>query len=96
MTPEATITKGGIFGIATAQQEATDAPTVAISFLTQPTNAPAKSMSDGSGATTGGSGVKTDAAAVPGGAGRAELRLGMGMWIVVMIFSASIAGALVL
>lgn len=85
-----TAANGGIFGIATAatngnDQKATGAPNVAI-------NAPTKSVTDGSGVTSGGSGVTTDAVNVPGGAGRAELGSGMGMWIMVPIFGANMLG----
>ena len=94
--PQATVAvkNGGIFGITTAAtdvngQKATAAPTVVI-------NAPTKSVTDGSRGTTGGSGVTTDVVKVPGGAGRAEVGLGMGMWIMVTVFGPSILGTFVL
>ena len=100
--PQAAVTvkNGGIFGIATAatdvnEQKATAAPTVAINVPTQAINAPTKSVTDGSVGKTGGSGVTTDAVKVPGGAGRAELGLGMGMWIMVTVFGSSILGTFV-
>lgn len=85
-----TINNSGNFGIATAATDVNDQKATGA-----PINAPTKSVADGSGGSSGGSGVTTDAGKVPGGAGRAELRLRMGMWIVVTMFGSSILGALI-
>lgn len=84
--PQATVTvkKGGIAN----DQKATGTPTAAI-------NGPTKSVMDASGGTSGGSGVMTDEVKVPGGAGRAELGLRMGMSMMVTMFGSSIFGAFV-
>lgn len=103
--PEATATRGGTGIIATTargildetesataadvnEQVATDAPTA--------TNIPNTSITDGSGARTGGSGVNTGGEIVPGGAGRAGLGMGIGMWIMVTMLGASVFGAFLL
>ena len=90
--PQATVTvnDSANFGIATAATDINDQKATGA-----PINVPTKSVTDGSGGSSGGSGVTTDAGKVPGGAGRAELGLRMGMWIVVTMFGSSILGALI-
>lgn len=92
-----TVTKGGMFVIPTpsannaekTEQQPIDAPTVVKNFPTQATDTPKTAMTDGSGETT-------DGVTVPGGAGRAELGWGVGMWIMVTMLSASMVGAFML